>query len=316
MSESAIVVIAHNSEAVIGACLDSLGQSGAEIIVVDNASADQTRSEVLRRSGVTLLANYWNRGFAAAANQGIQAAAADYVLLLNPDAELVRGLDALVQECRQPDVAVCGGALLAEDGSPQTGFMVRRFPTPAALAFEVLGINRLWPRNPINCRFRCLDLDANAAAEVEQPAGAFLLVKREAWRKLGGFDEIFHPLWFEDVDYCKRAKDSGCRIRYVPSAAARHKGADSVRQLPPSSREGHWYGNLLTYASKHFRCFGFAAVCGAIVLGSVLRTVFAVFRWRSLKPVLIYGRVIRLAAWFLIAGRGEGVGFSSAVAPR
>ncbi len=75
----------------------------------------------------------------------------------------------------------------------------------------MLGLNRLWPGNPVNRRYRCLDLDLEAAADVEQPAGAFLLIRRDAWQALGGFDEGFHPIWFEDVDFLKRARDAGYR---------------------------------------------------------------------------------------------------------
>jgi hypothetical protein len=313
MTEAAAIVITHNSEDVIGACLDSLRGQAAEIVVVDNASSDGTLGEVLRRQGISLIANPWNRGYAAAANQGIQATAAEFALLFNPDAELVCGLDALVEECREPDVAVCGGMLLGPDGCPQHGFMVRRLPTSATLVFEILGINRIWPGNPVNRRYRCLDLDLNSAADVEQPAGAFFLIRRSAWRQLGGLDEIFHPLWFEDVDFCKRARQNGYRIRFVPEARAAHRGAHSARQLSPSSREGYWYGNLLTYAAKHFHRLSFAVVCVAVVLGSILRAIAGFFRWRSPNSVLAYGRIIRKAGSLLIAGRKRTPGLALTV---
>lgn len=311
-----VVIVTHNSEAVVGACLDSLRSADAGIVVVDNASADGTMREVLRRPAVALIANPWNRGFAAAANQGIDASGFPYVLLLNPDAELVGGLDDLVAACGRPDVAVAGGKLVDERGRPQAGFMVRRFPTAASLSLEALGVNRLWPGNPVNRRYRCADLDPDAAVLVDQPAGAFLLVKREAWRQLGGFDESFAPLWFEDVDFCRRARAEGHQIQYVPSAVARHRGGHSVGQVAPETRELYWYGTLLRYAAKHFGRSAGAAVCLAVVLGSILRTVWGISRWRSLKPVWIYGRVIRLATSFLIFGQRTNPRLSSAIAVR
>lgn len=316
MTEAAVVVITHNSEAVIGACLESLRDQAAETIVVDNASSDGTLREVSRKTGVHVIANPWNRGFAAAANQGIDAAASEFVLLLNPDAELLSGLDALVEECRKPGVAICGGALVDSDGRPQQGFMVRRLPTPATLIFEVLGINRIWRKNPVNRRYRCFDLDLNTPAEVEQPAGAFFLIRRSVWKDLGGMDEIFRPLWFEDVDFCNRAKQTGHQISYVPAARAVHKGAHSARQLSPSCRAGYWYGNLLTYAAKHFHGVSFAAVSIAVVLGSILRAVAELFRKGSLKSVLIYGRVICEAGCLLIAGRKKTLGITLALPRR
>ncbi len=96
---------------------------------------------------------------------------------------------------------------------PQSGFTIRRFPTPAALIFELFGINRLWPSNPVNRHYRYLDRDLDQPGPVEQPAGAFLMTRRDVWESLHGFDESFHPVWFEDVDYCKRASGSGYQIR-------------------------------------------------------------------------------------------------------
>jgi GT2 family glycosyltransferase len=311
-----VVVVTHNSQAVIGACLDSLRQVDAEIVVVDNASADGTLHEVSRRAGTILFANPWNRGFAAAVNQGMGALDCAYVLLLNPDTELLGGIGALMEACGEAGVAGAGGKLVDQSGRPQSGFMVRRFPSATALSLEALGVNRLWRGNPVNRRYRCADLDPEAKAQVEQPAAAFLLLNREVWRRLGGFDEAFSPLWFEDVDFCERAAAEGFRMEYVPGAVAKHSGAHSASQLPPAAREIYWYGTLLLYAAKHFRRSALAVVCAAVVLGSILRAVGGIFRWRSLSPVLIYGRVIRLAGLHLILGRGGGRTLSPALAGR
>jgi hypothetical protein len=311
MNPIGAVIVAHNSGREIGPCLDSL-PPGLEVVVVDNASADDTRAEVSHRGNVPLIANPWNRGFAAAANQGIGSLDCEYVLLLNPDVEVISGLDTLLSECEKPGVAAAGGKLLGQDGCPQLGFMLRRFPTPAALSFEVLGFNRLWPGNPVNRRYRCLDLDPDTAAAVEQPAGAMLMLRREAWRKLGGFDESFRPAWFEDVDFLKRVVMAGYTVRYVPSAAAKHKGGHSVAQVPAGAREIYWYGNLLTYVAKHFPRYGRLAMCVALMLGSIFRAAYGIVRSGSLRPVSIYARVFRLAGASLRPAQPEAVVVSSA----
>jgi N-acetylglucosaminyl-diphospho-decaprenol L-rhamnosyltransferase len=308
MNRIAAVIIAHNSEREIGRCLDSL-PAGLQVVVVDNASQDGTRAEVFGRSSVQLIANPWNRGFAAAANQGIAAVDCEYVLLLNPDVELIGGLDSLAAECAQPKVAAAGPKLLSRDGRPQQGFMFRRFPTPPALAFEVIGLNRLWPGNPVNRRYRCLDADSDLAADVEQPAGAFLMIRRTVWRQLGGFDEAFRPVWFEDVDFLKRAAAAGYRMRFVPSAAARHAGGHSVAQVPSGLRQLYWYGNLLMYAVRHFSRAGRSAVCLALMLGSVIRAISETVCSLSLRPVSTYAQVFRLAAVQLLTTRPEPVLF-------
>lgn len=298
------VVVAYNSEAEIGACLDSLPPE-VETIVVDNASSDGTCEQVRERRRVRLIANPWNRGFAAGANQGIGALETEYVLILNPDIELAGGLDTLAAACADPEIAAAGGKLLGPDGRPQQGFMFRDFPTPLALAFEVLGINKVWRGNPVNRRYRRLDADPDLAADVQQPAGAMLMLRQDVWRELGGFDESFHPVWFEDVDLLRRAVSAGYRVRYVPTAVARHKGAHSVSKIPVASRELYWYGNLLKYAARHFPRTGRLAVVLAVMVGSLLRTILGILRSGSVKPVSIYGRVFRLAGSFAFSGSVE-----------
>jgi N-acetylglucosaminyl-diphospho-decaprenol L-rhamnosyltransferase len=194
-----------------------------------------------------------------------------------------------------------------EAGEVQRGFTLRRFPTPLTLVLEVLGINRVLAANPVNRRYRCLDLDLDGdldnGGEVEQPPGAFLMFRREVWQRLGGFDTQFHPLWFEDVDFCKRASDLGLKIRYVPQVTARHQGGHSIAGLGWSCREVYWYASLLKYASKHFRPLGYRRVAAAVMLGSLFRTGVEMVRKRSFRPIRVYGEIGRLAGRSLISGR-------------
>jgi GT2 family glycosyltransferase len=305
MREIAIVIVTYNSREDIGGCLDAALRSGAEVVVVDNASADGTVAEV-RRRGVRLVENPTNRGFAAAVNQGFGAATAPYVVLLNPDAELAGGLDALCEACRLPGAAGAGGKLVDAQGRPQVGFMVRQLPTPMALALEVLLLNKVWPNNPVNRRYRGLELNYNTRIPVEQPAGAFLMVRRAVWQELGGFDESFFPLWFEDVDFCRRAVDRGYRWHYVPEAWAQHRGGHSILQLSVEKRRVYWYGSLLRYAAKHFRPVAFRAVCLAVVAGSLLRSLGEVLLQRSFRPLAAYGKVVRHAGRCVLFGWGDG----------
>src|SRR5450631_756131 len=127
MSDIAIIIVTYNSAAEIGECLDAALSSGAEIVVVDNASQDGTISEV-RRRGVRLIANSVNRGFAGAVNQGFTEIKNPYVLLLNPDAVIQTSLEPLRQACGLPGSAGAGGQLVDDSGKPQAGFMVRSLP--------------------------------------------------------------------------------------------------------------------------------------------------------------------------------------------
>ena len=252
----AVVIVSYNSAKYLPACLDSLRGAGAEIIVVDNASADDSAA-VARQHGVRVIANSENRGLAAAANQGARASAAEFLLFLNPDTVLLDGfadlLRALVQE---PQAGAVAGLLLDDSGQPQVGFNVRRLPSFVTLACEVLLLNRLWPRNPVNRRYRCLDLPLDRPGEIEQPAGACLLVRRRALEQVGYWDEHFYPLWFEDVDLCVKLRRAGFRIRFCPTCRWRHQGGHSLASISFARKQLFWYRNLLYYVHKHM---GFAA---------------------------------------------------------
>jgi hypothetical protein len=297
------VIVTYNSEDVIGACLDSALPRVERLVVVDNASSDATLDEVRKRPRAALIANVENLGFAAAVNQGFRRLDCPLVLILNPDVTLQTGLGPLAQACREPGVAVAAGKLVDERGRPQRGFSVRRFPKPSSLGFEVLGLNRIWPGNPVNQRYRCADLDLEAEAEVEQPAGAFLLIRRDVWEAVGGFDEEFRPLWFEDVDFLHRVSGRGYRTRYVPSAVAEHKGGHSVTQLSSESRAVCWYASLLRYAFKHFQAGGRVAVWSAVVAGCTIRMLGVFLGQWKLWPLRVYCKVIRLACLRLVSGR-------------
>lgn len=310
MSAVGIVIVTYNSERHIGASLDAALRSGAEVVVVDNASSDGTIAEISRR-GAHLIANSVNRGFAAAANQGFAVLTNPYVLLLNPDSVLESGLDLLREACDLPGAAAAGGRLLNADGSPQVGFMVRRLPTPLTLASEILGWNHVWPRSSANRHYRALDLDYSKLQEVEQPAGALLMVRRAVWQELGGLDERYFPLWFEDVDFCRRLADRAYKVYYVPQAVAKHTGAHSISHLTVEMRRFYWYRNLLRYAAKHFHPFAFRVVCLAVVAGSFPRAIVESAGGGNLKPMAAYGKVVRLASRCFFLGSGERMPGSS-----
>lgn len=301
MTRVAIVVVTHQSGQFVGPCLDSLRRiDDAEIVVIDNNSTDSGPNEV-RQRGVRLIANDNNLGFAAAVNQGVRATASPLVLLVNPDLTLETGIEGIANRFDDSEIGAAGGLLLGSDGKPQAGFTVRNLPTPAALALEVLGINRLWPGNPVNWHYRCLGKDLRQPGPTEQPPGAFLMFRRSIWEKLGGFDESFYPVWFEDVDFCSRIKNLGSRVWFEPMARARHSGGHSVGRLSWSDREKYWYVSLLRYAAKHFRWFGLAAVRMAVAVAVAGRSVVK-FPARGPESVAVYFEVFCVAL-----GIGRGV---------
>lgn len=308
MTNAGVVIVTHNSAEVIENCLDALGN--LPCIVVDNASSDDSVALASGRRGVTVIPNGENRGFAAAVNQGVALLDCELVLILNPDTVLLTGLEPLAEACKRAGLA--GGRLVDFAKRTQRGFTIRRFPTPWALAFETLGINRLWPGNPVNRRYRYLDRDLSAPGPAEQPAGAFLMVRRDVWERVGGFDERFFPVWFEDVDFCLRAYQSGFSAYYVPEVMACHRGGHSVGQIPGSRAALLWYVSLLRYAFKHFRMVRARGVGIAVLLSAMPRAAIRAILERSLQPIWVHWKVVQLVCRCLFTGRAQQYGVAGA----
>lgn len=281
MPRCSAIIVTYNSVESMVPCLQALAHEDCEIVVVDNNSQDDT---VRRAQGVAGIASLQvirisrNIGFGAAVNQGVRAASGDVLLILNPDAIAEPGAVSALMRCiGAAAAAAAGGALLESDGQPQRGFVFRTLPTLSTLICEVLLINQLWPNNPVNRHYRCLDADYSRPQEVEQPAGACLAITREAFDAVRGFDPLFSPVWFEDVDLCKRLIDGGGKIVYCPSARFRHSGAHSVGKMAFDEKQRYWYENMLRYAGKHFSHWQRFVLRIGIVKGMLLRSIATLF---------------------------------------
>ena len=294
--EVAAVIVAYRSNAELPGCLGALRGMVGEAVVVDNG-AGSSAPPTLRQAHpwVRWVDNQENRGFAAAVNQGVDTTSAPLVLLLNPDCQILSGVEALVEACGPSDVAGAGGLLVNMDGSPQTGFFARSLPSAWTLAFEAVGLNGIWKRNPINRRYRLTEMDPATGQDVEQPAGAFLLLRRQALEAVGGLDECFYPAWWEDVDLCRRLRDSGYRLRFAPRATARHIGGHSFRELPLQERLEAWYGGMLRYAKRHYPHRTYRLVRLGVLAGLALRSIYSCSRRLSCAEAGTYYTVLRLA---------------------
>ena len=296
------VIVTWNSASEIASCLSAVHKAGVtDIVVVDNGSSDETMEIVREHADVTLLSFPENLGFAGGVNRGFAALNTDFVLILNPDCRVESGLDDMAIAAQY---GAAGGKLLAPDGKLQAGFAVRRLPSALTLIFETLGFNRFFPSNPVNRRYRCLDLDPELPQEIEQPPGAFFLVRRDCFEALGGMDESFWPVWFEDVDFCARAHAAGYRIFYCPSARAWHDGGASIKKIFWSFKELAWYGSLLRYATKHFGWLSRFLVGLAVAAASVPKALAGIiYRRPRANPLGVYTSVLRLVWMCLFTGR-------------
>ena len=215
------IVVTHNAAAWIERSLESLAGTGAEVIVVDNASTDGTPGLVREKFPDARVIEQENKGFGAGNNAGMRAASGRYYLLLNPDAWLTEGaLDKLVAFADEhPEAAVVGPRLLNPDGSLQRS--VRGYPSPWRIATEYFFLRKLGPRTHALNAFFGEQFDHESVREAEYLFGACLLVRREAVDEVGGFDEDFF-LMSEEVDWCYRFREAGWKVLFYPGAEVFH----------------------------------------------------------------------------------------------
>lgn len=257
VTDVTIIIVTWNVSRLIEACLQSiagaLGELEADVIVVDNASADGT-ADIARRMaslvpGLRVIEPGANLGFAKANNLAMAQATGEYLLLLNPDTELTpRAIETLVDCARQHRAAIVGARHRNPDGSLQPS--VRQLPTFGVLALHLLKLHRLLPNLEYLRRYYARGFAYGRTQLAEQVAGSCLLVSRAALERLGVLDERF-GLWFEEVDLCRRAQNESLSVWYCAQAEVVHHGAASFSQLDGISRQRQFNRSLLAYARKH-----------------------------------------------------------------
>jgi GT2 family glycosyltransferase len=227
-SDVSVVIVSHNAEGHLAACLSAVADSGHEVIVVDNASTDGTRELVRSFPAVQLVELEQNLGFGAANNEGMRRAAGRYVLLLNSDAwPAGEAIERLVEFAdSRPEAAIVGPRILNPDGSLQPS--VRGFPTLWRLATELYFLRKLAPRSRVCNAFYGAGFDHGSPAAVDWIKAAVLLVRREAVEQVGAFDPAFF-IFSEETDLCLRLHRAGWSVLFCPSAEFVHLGGASTR---------------------------------------------------------------------------------------
>ena len=266
------VVVNWNSGVHLRRLIKSLEDVELErLLVVDNASTDDSLKGVTERTEVEIISNASNLGFAVAANQGIERIETPYLFLLNPDVEIDGStVDSLVDAIRgRPSVAlVCPTLVDKATGQTQFTFQISSLPSLRGVIADALFLEELVDR--LRGSTPAPDWNERESVEVEQPAAACWLMRRQAWADLGGFDERFTPAWFEDVDFCRRLAQSGWRCLLVPGVRAQHQGGYSVEALGRAHFTRIYYDNLLRYWHKHHRAT-YPLVWPAVRLGVLIR---------------------------------------------
>jgi len=277
-TDLSVVIVNWNVKDLLKKCLASVYRQtlgiSFEVFVVDNASPDNSAAMVAAEfPQVKLIANLDNKGFAAANNQGIREAKGEFILLLNPDTEILDNALAKAVELTRQNVriGVLGCRLLNSDQTLQPS--ARRFPTLADQFLILLKVHHLWPDMEIFRRYFAQDFDYSAAGEADQVMGAFFLIRRETLDQIGLLDEGYF-IWFEEVDFCRRAKDAGWKIAYAPEVEIIHHCSQSFKQVLSLSKQKIFNRSLLRYFQKHRPLWEYLLLAALNPLSLLLAYIF------------------------------------------
>jgi GT2 family glycosyltransferase len=252
MHDLAIVIVSYGSVSYLPACLDSIsahaGELDYEVVVSDNDPTEDVARLLADAYPWVRHARCENHGFAHANNRGLEVADARHVLFLNPDTELLEGTlaDLVRRMDAEPEIGVLGVVQELPDG--ELAMTMRRFPSPARELANALGIEAA-PMPFRDLGERVLDRAAYARdTDCDWMSGSFLLVRDEALRSAGVFDERFF-LFAEETDLCLRIKQAGWSNRHTPAMRILHHAGKAGHD---ARIEGQMAFARRQYAAKHF----------------------------------------------------------------
>jgi GT2 family glycosyltransferase len=257
------------------------------LLAVDNASSDGS-GEILSATFPCdlFIQNQVNVGFGRANNQLVEHVRGDYALLLNTDAfvspeTLATSVDYME---RHPRCGILGVRLVGSDGSAQPS--LRAFPTPLTTFLRRTGLHRFIAL--ANARDD-LARDHTLVSECDWVPGCYYLVRRAVLEEIGLFDPRFF-LYFEEVDHCRRAREAGWAVTYLPSTSVVHVGGESAKSVSELSRERQISAlqveSELLYMRKHFGADGLALHLALVVLGDAILAFKDLVKARGIRLAL------------------------------
>lgn len=274
MSESpelSAIVISYHGKSYLPDCLrslkDSLSGISHELFVVDNGSTDGSVSYVRDHfPNAILIDNGRNLGFARAVNQGIEAASGEYLYILNQDLKFEPDSTRLLLRRlkEEEDLGLIGPSFWSLDNKLLPS--ARAFPTFRHVLYGTLFLDRLYPSHPRFSSWRMGWFDHKTELLVDQPMGAAMMIPRAVIDRIGRLDEAF-PLFFNDVDLCKRMEQAGYKRLYYPNARVYHYVGGSTRRVPYRKIvESHQ--SMSRYLWKHSRWYQYPLTClSSLLLG-------------------------------------------------
>ena len=225
MIETTIVIVTRNREKLLKKCLDSIKPdklSGYEIVVVDNASSDSTIKMLSGYGGVKLIKNKKNIGVAAARNKGAAKASGKYIIFLDDDTFLEKGVtfQKIIEYLdKNNKVALVGPRILYPSGKIQES--ARSFPTPLAVIWRGTFLHKLLPNTSFYKNYILKDADLSHTQVVDWVIGACQVIRKDIFNEIGKYSEKYFFGW-EDIEFCYRLKNKGFEVVYFPHVEVIH----------------------------------------------------------------------------------------------
>lgn len=251
-ADLAVLIVSWNVKDLVLKNLEALfaseGSASAEVIVIDNASKDETVEAVRAQfPSVRVIANAYNAGFSLANTQGMIAAHARHCLLLNPDMRVeADSLQKTVEYLdSHPDVGIMGAHLKSEDDKIIEH--VRRFPTFASQLAIILKLPHLFPK--IVDHYLAKDFDYTREQVVDSIRGSYFAIHERAIERCASLDTRYF-IWFEEVDYCKKVTEQGMRVVYTPTVRATDFVGRSFAQRESFWKQKNFTRSMVQYFEK------------------------------------------------------------------
>jgi GT2 family glycosyltransferase len=251
-----VAIVHYETPELLVRCLEALRLAGqrvtTEVFVVDNHSVAFDPIACERAlPGVRITRNDANLGFAKASNQALRMARGRYLLLLNPDAFVEPDTLAIMVEYLdgRPDVGCATCRVELEDGSLDLACR-RLFPTPERSLYRMTLLSRIFPRSRRFGQYNLTYLDDRQETEIDQPCGAFMMVRSEIREQVGLLDEHYF-MYGEDTDWAFRIKAAGWRITYTPLTKVRHIKRASSRG-DRTKTIGYFYDSMRIFYREHY----------------------------------------------------------------
>ena len=280
-----IIIVNYNVKEFLQNLLHSIDKASSkiskELIIIDNASDDGS-VEVIKEKfpSVNLIENKVNVGFGSANNQGLAIAKGKYILFINPDCivseDTFENMISFFES--NPECGLAGCKILNSDGTLQLACR-RSFPGPWTSFTKVTGLSNLFPKSKIFARYNLTYLDENKTFEVDAVSGSFMMIRKEVYEKVGGFDEQFF-MYGEDLDLCYLIQKAGYKVYYVHNTQIIHyKGESTKRSNLDETRL--FYDAMHLFVKKHLSSFPIVEVILRTAIG--FRKLFAFLGKRKLS---------------------------------